>query len=104
MSVFILDREQQRAKHPAASLVRGGSGNATIDSAVVESLVKQNWPPWFLPAFTIDTLEGMRRLFAQGQPVILENGAPIAALNTNRIDWDGNPDHMPRWDQLIGTF
>lgn len=69
---------------------------------IYNQVEKYNWAPWL--AATPETLTGRAKVFPEGQLVIKdESGKKIlATLSTNRINWSGNIDELPCWDDVAG--
>ena len=67
-------------------------------------LERPNWAPWL--AASADTLGRRAEVFPEGQLVIMRNDEVLmASLSMNRINWDGNPDALPSWDDVaMETF
>lgn len=71
-----------------------------IADEIYEKLEHPNWAPWLEASQT--TIAGRANVFKQGQLLIVDNGTMAASLSMNRINWDGNPDTLPSWDQVAG--
>lgn len=70
-------------------------------AAIYEVLEKPNWAPWL--AASINSLRGRGKVFPEGQLLIKNlTGELCASLSMNRIDWDGNIDILPSWDDVAG--
>lgn len=79
----------------------GTWGNEDI-AVIYEVLEKPNWAPWL--AAPISSLEGRSKVFPEGQLLIKNsNGELCASLSMNRIDWNGNVDTLPSWDDVAGN-
>jgi len=68
---------------------------------IFEILEKPNWAPWL--AASEQALAGRAKVFPEGQ-LVLKNvyGLPMASLSTNKINWDGNSETLPCWDEVAG--
>ena len=61
-----------------------------------------NWAPWL--AASLETMKTRASVFPAGQLVLTENTQPKVSLSTNRINWNGNIDHLPSWDEVAGDM
>lgn len=67
-----------------------------------DNLHTPNWAPWL--AWLPQDLAGHREAFPEGQLSISdERNLPIAVLATNQIQWDGNVESLPTWDEVAGS-
>ncbi len=69
---------------------------------IFDQVEKFNWAPWL--AASPESLSGRSKTFPEGQLIIKdETGEKIlATLSTNRINWDGNINSLPCWDEIAG--
>lgn len=75
--------------------------SAEIDSQdIYHELETHCWAPWL--EASIESLVGRAAVFPEGQLVIAANRDPLASLSTNKINWDGNPESLPSWDDVAG--
>ncbi|CAN5179858.1 hypothetical protein BH11PAT1_BH11PAT1_5470 [soil metagenome] len=75
-------------------------GDAQI---IHDELEVKNWK-WPL-ATPVETLQTIASTFPEGQLVVRERkGNPIASLITNRVNWNGNLDTLPTWDEVVGIL
>lgn len=67
-----------------------------------EELEVTNWAPWL--AAGVESIAGRAEVFPQGQLLIMdpETGAPLASISTNQINWDGDANSLPSWDDVAG--
>jgi GNAT superfamily N-acetyltransferase len=64
-------------------------------------LEEPNWAPWL--AASSETLAGRAQVFPAGQLVMRDGvGSILASLSLNQINWDGNPQTLPTWDEVAG--
>lgn len=85
------------------ALLRGHESTAVaMQMQMVADVLEGAWAPW--KRFEAHDLMLMRRLCPEGQFFIFaEDGiTPLAALNTQRITWNGDTATLPTWDQMIG--
>lgn len=69
--------------------------------AIYEQLEHPNWAPWL--EAQPESLAGRVVIFPKGQLVLKNNsGDYLASLSMNRINWDGNQDTLPSWDEVAG--
>lgn len=69
--------------------------------AIYQQLENPNWAPWL--EASIDSIAGRASVFSEGQLLLVnKDGIPMASLSINRINWDGNPDTLPTWDEIAG--
>lgn len=73
-----------------------------VDSHLIyESLEHPNWAPWL--EASPESIAGRAAFFPEGQILLVdEEGTPAASLSINQIDWDGDPDTLPTWDDIAG--
>ena len=75
--------------------------NQVHPELIYTQLEHPNWAPWL--EASAESINGRATFFPEGQLLILdEAGDPIASLSTNRIQWDGNPETLPTWDDIAG--
>lgn len=67
---------------------------------IYEVLEHPNWAPWLEASEA--TIAGRAKVFPKGQLALKNHGELVASLSMNQIDWDGNPDTLPSWDQVAG--
>lgn len=69
---------------------------------IYDQVEKLNWAPWL--AATPETLSGRAEVFPEGQLIIKDESSKkiLATLSTNRINWSGNLDDLPCWDDVAG--
>lgn len=68
---------------------------------IYEQLEKPNWAPWLSAPVT--SLAGRASVFPEGQIVMENSGGELcASLSMNRINWSGNIDELPSWDDVAG--
>lgn len=73
-----------------------------IAATVYAELEAPNWAPWL--RFGPETLAAQMATFPAGQIVLHDDaGALVAALSSNRIDWDGDPATLTTWDDVAGA-
>jgi len=71
-------------------------------TVIYDELEHPNWAPWL--EASVESIVGRASFFPEGQLLIVdEQDQPVASLSTNRIDWDGNLDTLPTWDDIAGT-
>ena len=69
--------------------------------AMYWALEEPNWVPWL--AASAATLAGRAKVFPAGQLVMKDaNGGFMGSLSLNQVNWDGNPHHLPSWDDVAG--
>ncbi|OGH30328.1 MAG: hypothetical protein A3B41_00225 [Candidatus Levybacteria bacterium RIFCSPLOWO2_01_FULL_37_26] len=69
--------------------------------AIYQALEKPNWAPWL--AAPVSSLEGRCKVFPEGQLLIKNaSGELCANLSMNRINWNGNIEALPSWDDVAG--
>lgn len=68
---------------------------------IYKELEVPNWAPW-LRAST-ETLAKRAKVFPEGQLAVWEGKRPIANISLARFNYDGNPDNLPTWDELMGV-
>lgn len=77
------------------------SWNPEEASELFNKLEKPNWAPWL--AASKESIAGRARIFPRGQLLMKDkNGQYAASLSLNQIDWDGDPVHLPSWDNVAG--
>lgn len=60
-----------------------------------------NWAPWL--AFSLENLVDHSMVYPEGQfDISDEVGVPIGVLSANRINWSGDADELPHWDDVAG--
>lgn len=59
-----------------------------------------NWAPWLRAS--VETLEKRAEVFPEGQIAIWEGEHPVANISLARFNYDGNPDNLKTWDELMG--
>jgi hypothetical protein len=64
------------------------------------SLEKECWAPWL--AASAESLIGRISVFSEGQICAVEDGKILASLSLNKINWSGEADDLPSWDQVAG--
>lgn len=65
------------------------------------NLEEPNWASWLMASE--ESLAGRIDVYSEGQLMISDiSGNPLASLSMNRIDWDGNPESLPSWDDVAG--
>jgi GNAT superfamily N-acetyltransferase len=72
------------------------------DIAIIhQKLEVPNWAPW-LAASKI-SMVGRCLVFPEGQLVVKDvQGVPLASLSMNKINWDGDSESLPSWDDVAG--
>lgn len=68
---------------------------------VFTELEVPNWAPWLRAS--IVTLEKRAEVFPEGQIAIWKGEHPIANVSLVRFNYDGNPDNLKTWDELMGN-
>ncbi len=69
--------------------------------AILTQLEQPNWAPWL--AAGVESLAGRAIVNPEGQFLLAaEDGGLIASLSTNKINWGGNPEILPTWDEVAG--
>ena len=65
-------------------------------------LERPNWALWLEASPT--TMKGRVEVFPEGQMLAKSmTGELIASLSMNQIDWDGDPNSLPTWDEVAGS-
>lgn len=67
---------------------------------IYAQLEHPNWAPWLEASQA--TIAGRAVVFPQGQLLIKDEGQYAASLSMNQINWNGNPDSLPSWDEVAG--
>lgn len=67
---------------------------------IFDELEKPNWAPWLRASEEV--LEKRAEVFPQGQIAIWKEGLPIANISLARFNYDGNPQNLKTWDELMG--
>ena len=71
-------------------------------SMILDQLERTNLPPWMCnnPAILAKKAE----IFPEGQIVIkTHEGDYLTALSANRIHWDGDTHHLPKYQEVVGN-
>ena len=69
-------------------------------SEIYEQLEHPNWAPWLEASET--TIAGRATTFPEGQLLMKDHELLVASLSLNQIQWDGDPQKLPTWDQVAG--
>lgn len=68
---------------------------------VYDNLESKNWAPWL--QFSAQDFDAQRQTFPEGQMVIRDTGGElVAALSASRVEWDGQAQTAPSWDEVAG--
>ncbi len=71
------------------------------DANAIYDIEHQNWAPWL--EAKPPSLKGRAQVFPEGQLMMCSpNNEILATLSTNRINWDGQNNGLPTWDQVAG--
>lgn len=71
------------------------------DAPALFALEKKTWAPWLRTSQK--NFATIAKIFPEGQSKIKNaKGEIIAAVTTNRVNWDGNPKSLHTWDSLAG--
>jgi hypothetical protein len=77
------------------------SPSAGRGAEIFDVLEVPGWAPWL--RFSPQQLDAQAEVFPAGQILLCDDDSrPIASLSTNRIDWDGQVEHLPTWDDVAG--
>lgn len=68
---------------------------------IFDDLEVPNWAPWLRAS--AETLAKRAEVFPEGQISIWEGGHPIANISLTRFNYDGNPENLKTWDELMGV-
>lgn len=70
-------------------------------SLIYQELEVPNWAPWLRAS--PETLTKRAEAFPEGQLAIwTPEGRPIASLSLSRFNYDGDPQALPTWDEIMG--
>lgn len=73
----------------------------TLNASPKELLENTCWAPWL--RFDDIQLVGQKKIFPEGQLDIVNGSGNLEAfLSTNRIEWDGDKEGLPTWDEVAG--
>lgn len=67
---------------------------------IFSELEVPSWAPWLRAS--VETLEKRAEVFPEGQIAVWEGEHPIANISLARFNYDGNPDNLKTWDELMG--
>lgn len=67
---------------------------------IFDELEVPNWAPWLRAS--VETLRKRAEVFPEGQIAVWEGERPIANISLARFNYDGNPDDLKTWDELMG--
>lgn len=69
---------------------------------IFDELEVPNWAPWLRAS--PEVLAKRTEVFPEGQIAIWsKDGRPMANVNLSRFNYDGNPQSLPTWDELMGN-
>jgi GNAT superfamily N-acetyltransferase len=69
--------------------------------SIHQKLEVPNWAPWL--AASEVSMVGRCLVFPEGQIVMKDTqGFPLASLSMNKINWDGDSESLPSWDDVAG--
>lgn len=68
---------------------------------IFDELEVPNWAPWLRAS--VETLAKRAEVFPEGQIAVWEGEHPIANISLARFNYDGNPDNLKTWDELMGV-
>lgn len=66
----------------------------------IANLEQACWSPWL--AAPQESLAGRAETFPDGQLCVTSESQLLATLSVNKIDWDGQPQSLPTWDDVAG--
>lgn len=66
----------------------------------IASLEQACWSPWL--AASLESLVGRAEVFPNGQLCIYSKLGLLATLSVNEIQWDGQSENLPTWDEVAG--
>lgn len=71
-------------------------------SLIYRELEEPNWAPWLRAS--PEVLAKRAEVFPEGQIAIWsKDGRPMANLNLSRFSYNGDPQSLPTWDELMGN-
>lgn len=69
--------------------------------AQIYEIEKQTWAPWLAASY--ESLAGRAEVNPMGQLAIVgAEGDVWASLSTNKINWSGDVEDLPSWDEVAG--
>lgn len=67
----------------------------------IHDIEKQTWASWLAAGY--ESLAGRAEVYPDGQIAIVDvSGEVCASLSTNKINWGGDAELLPSWDQVAG--
>lgn len=67
---------------------------------IFDELEVPNWAPWLRASKEV--LAKRAEVFPEGQIAIWEGDHPVANISLARFNYDGNPQNLKTWDELMG--
>lgn len=74
--------------------------NPSEAGMIFHGLERPNWAPWLRASEGV--LAKRAEVFPQGQIAIWERERPVANISLARFNYDGDPQHLKTWDELMG--
>lgn len=68
---------------------------------IYDELEVPNWAPWLRAS--AETLAKRAEVFPEGQIAVWEGEHPVANISLARFNYDGDPQNLKTWDELMGS-